>query len=56
VRPGDVGLVTRAGDLLLSGSVVATVGGIVLKVINAMLITDSSVGDISTCVGGVPYA
>ena len=39
--------------MLLSASVLAIVAAIVLKVINAMmLITDSSAGNISTCVDG----
>jgi hypothetical protein len=52
VRAADVGLLTKAVDLL-SASVPAIVAAIVLKATNAMmLITDSSVEKISTCVGG----
>jgi hypothetical protein len=55
VRQRRVGLVTRAGDLLVSASVLAIVAEIVLKTINAMiLITDSSVENISTWVDGRP--
>jgi hypothetical protein len=45
--------VTRAGEQLLPANFLAIVPAIALKVINAMmLITDSSVKNKSTCVGG----